>query len=131
MESVISFPFRFDGGGVAAVGDRHSIWKDRVFIAITTMFKERVMRPGYGTDLLGVLFEDEVTAVDLSKRTISTAFSVWLTELTLNSVSGSFSPGTTTLVITVNYTLPNAQQDTLTFKTATFSRSGDLLQEIM
>ena len=130
MEAVISFPFRFSGGGVATVGDRSSIWKDRVFIAITTMFKERVMLPRYGTDLLGVLFEDEVTAVDLAKRTISNAFSVWLPDLKLTSVSGAFAPGTTNLVITVNYTLPNAQQDELTFRTATFSRSGDLLQEI-
>lgn len=128
IESAISLPFRFYSGGVAYTTSKPEVWKDRVFIAITTGLNERVMLPTYGTELKRAVFESYQDAAEASKKTIGMAFSTWLPTLTLDEIRVEPDQGDGTLNITVNYTLPNAQKDVLIFKTNTFNRYGEIVR---
>lgn len=130
MESTISLPFRFYSGGVEASYTKAETWKNRVFIALTTGLTERVMRPDYGTEINLSVFENPDMATDMIKRSVHTTFGTWLPSLTLDSVLLEPDQADGSLNIRVNYTLPNAQKDTLVFKTATFNRYGEIVRGI-
>lgn len=129
--STFSIPFRFNGlGQIEKTTDTRLVWRDRVRLTLSTKFGERVMRPDFGSDLNHVLFEDEVTAVELATRTITIAFNTWLGALKLIEVTPKYDDYTGTLVFTIVYTLPSGQEDSVSINTAIFNRTGDLIQEI-
>lgn len=128
MESAISLPFRFVNGRVAASYERPEIWKDRVFIALTTNLYERAMSPTYGTEIRKAIFEPGQMATEMVQSSIRTVFSTWLPALTLDEVLILPDPGDGSANISVKYTLPNAQQEVLAFKTATFNRYGETVR---
>jgi phage baseplate assembly protein W len=60
MPTEIAVPFRLDGNGrVVTTSDPDAQVRQHVLALINTIPEERAMVPGYGTDLLGVVFEDE------------------------------------------------------------------------
>lgn len=129
--STFSIPFRFNGlGQIEKTTDVKLVWRDRVRLVLATKFGERVMRPDFGSDLNHVLFEDEVTAVELATRTITIAFNTWLGALKLIEITPKYDDYTGTLVFTVVYTLPSGEEDSVRINTAIFNRTGDLIQEI-
>lgn len=59
MPSEISVPFRLDGnGGVVVTDDPDLQVRQHVLALLNTNPVERVAVPGYGTDLVGLMFED-------------------------------------------------------------------------
>jgi len=129
--ATMNVPFSFNSNGqVNSTSDPRVIWKNRVLMVLLTRFGERVMRPNFGSDIHDVLFEAESVAVDLATRTINIAFNTWLTALNLIEITPEYDATTGFLDISLIYSLPSGETDSLTIKAAIFSRSGDLIQEI-
>lgn len=60
MPTEIAVPFRLDGNGrVVTVSDPDGQVRQHVMALVNTTPEERAMVPGYGTNLAGLLFEDE------------------------------------------------------------------------
>lgn len=60
MPTELAVPFRLDGNGhVVTISDPDAQVRQHVLALINTIPEERAMVPGYGTDLMGVIFEDE------------------------------------------------------------------------
>lgn len=104
----ISLPFRVDGyGRVAATDDARVIWAGRVRSVITTMVGERVMRPGFGCDVMSEVFDVAEETPDLVEQDIRSAFSEWLPELTIEGVSLEFVDEMSGEVeLSVEYSIP-------------------------
>ena len=128
MSHTLSLPFRFYNGAVATSYDGREIWKDRVFIALTTSLNERAMTPNYGTEISRAVFEPYALAEELIRTSISQAFESWLPALTLNGILLETDQSDGAINIRVNYTLPNAESDTLTLRTDTFNRYGEIVR---
>lgn len=130
-QRAISLPFSFDSsGGVAYTTDERKIWQDRVVIVVMTGLKERVMRPGFGTNTKKTVFENTNDAISIIKQEVTSGFAEWLKPLSLTNVLGSVdSDGT--LNIEVQYKLGvSTQTESVKIKTALLSRSGDTILEI-
>ena len=132
MSTAISLPFNFDeSGSIATTTELGKIWEDRVIITVMTGLGSRVMRPTFGSDVNKVVWENINDALTLIKQSISAAFSRWLTDLELISVSGYIDPTDGYLVAQVKYNLRTQDlTTTLNIKTAILSRSGDVLLEV-
>lgn len=134
MSSVISLPFSFTvSGGVNTTNLISKTWSDRVLGVIFTMPNERVMRPNYGSIVKASVFEPEGAVGEYVRRAVTSAFNQYLPELSLLSVKvvkeyGEL--GDEGFVIYVDYVLPNKQTDSVTAKTGSFTRAGEIIQEI-
>lgn len=72
--SVIATPFRFTAfGSVLTTGSLDQLIKQKVIDILTTGPLERVMRPGYGANAYGMLFEplDDLISVDFEADALS------------------------------------------------------------
>jgi len=128
---VISLPFSFDEyGRISTTDDQKLIWRDRVRLVLMTRFGERVMRPSFGSDLVNSLFETESVAIEMVKRTVTIAFNQLLNSLNLIEMNPVYDQTTGGLELSVTYSLPSGEIDSVSLKTAVFNRSGDILQEI-
>jgi phage baseplate assembly protein W len=134
MGSVISLPFSFNiSGSVNTTAEEGKIWSDRVMGVIFTKPLDRVMRPSFGSLASTAVFETEGSLTQYVTRAVTAAFSEFLPELELINISitkESGELGTEGFVISVDYELPNKQQETVAAKIGEFTRSGDLIQEI-
>lgn len=134
MGSVISLPFSFTvSGGVNTTNLVSKTWSDRVLGVIFTLPSERVMRPNYGSLAKASVFEPEGAVAEYINRTVRSAFNQYLPELSLLSIKVTKEPdelGDEGLIIYVDYTLPNKQVDSVTAKIGSFTRAGELIQEI-
>jgi phage baseplate assembly protein W len=134
MTSVIALPFSFTtSGGVNSTNLVSKTWSDRVLGAIFTLPSERVMRPNFGSLAKASVFEPEGVVREFVSRTVTSAFNQYLPELSLTSVKvvkeyGEL--GDEGFVIYVDYVLPNRQTDSVTAKIGSFTRAGELIQEI-
>lgn len=129
--SVISMPFSFNAfGQVNTTNDPKKLWRDRVLLVLLTKFHEKLMTPSFGSDLNTVLFEGASQAAEIAVKTINIAFNQWLSSLKLKSITPAYNNDTGTLEVTILYSLPSGETDTVTVNTAVFNRSGDLLLEI-
>jgi phage baseplate assembly protein W len=88
------------------------------------------MIPSYGSELSSVLFESASTAAEIAIKTINIAFNQWLNELKLKNITPLYNYDSGFLEITLLYSLPSGETDTVTVNTALFNRSGDLILEI-
>lgn len=133
--TTIALPFRFgvdqstNGGSVLKTSDYRKIWKDRVFIAVLTGIRERVMRPDYGTTILQSLFETEEEAIATCQESVSYAFTAWLPDLTLSLLDVTYDTDTGELNISIEYILPNSLTDRFGFTTKTFDQYGTVIRE--
>ena len=132
----IDLPFRFsESGAVATVADEEKIWSNRVIAVLLTRPSERLMRPQFGSRITELVFENEREAIAGAQKEIPAAFSRWLPELSLLSNTVSVKKGElneNTLVISVEYLLPNKQKNTTTaqVKLGSFTATGVLIEEL-
>jgi phage baseplate assembly protein W len=134
MSYAIALPFAFtSSGGVNTTNLVSKTWSDRVLGVIFTLPSERVMRPNFGSLAKSAVFEPEGAVSEYVRRAVTSAFNQYLPELSLNSVKvvkESGELGNEGFVIYVDYLLPNRQQDSVTAKVGSFTRAGELIQEI-
>ena len=132
----IDLPFRFDAaGGVASTSDEAKTWSNRIVAVLMTRPSERLIRPQFGSRITEVIFENEQEAAAMAQKEIPAAFSRWLPDLTLLHASASIEKNEleeNTLVISVEYLLPNQQKDTTTtrVKLGSFTTTGILIEEL-
>ena len=128
-QKAISLPFSLNESyGISFTSNENKIWKDRVFLAISTALYERVMRPSYGTQVKQAIFENEAVASSLLDATIRQTFNTWLPALSLISITPEYDEGTGQFSITINYLLPNDKTDEVSIKVGTFTRTGELVE---
>lgn len=131
VDPAISLPFTFNEfGEVGYSTDPRKIWQDRVYTAILTPVRERIMRPGYGTTIQSAAFENAETAAEICTTAIGTAFADYLPDLNLIEITPFYNDETGGLEVTVNYGLPTGEEDAVQLRISVLSRSGDILQEI-
>jgi phage baseplate assembly protein W len=135
MGTAISLPFSFNAAGAISVSSLESKqWADRVLAVIFTRFGERMMRPNFGSLTSESIFEPEGEVVDFVQRAVTSAFGEFLPELKLLNVSITDEDGIglneLVLTVSVEYRLPNKQVDTVTTKVGSFTRAGELIEEI-
>lgn len=106
--TAISLPFRIDGyGRVASTTDPRLIWAGRVRSVIATMIGERVMRPDFGCDVMSEVFDSVEETPEIVEQDVRTAFSDWLPELEIESVSLDYvNEQTGEVELAVVYVLP-------------------------
>jgi uncharacterized protein len=56
MTTALDFPFRFENGKLAATSNYSRIVRNQLIDTLMTNFRERVMRPDYGSDIQSLLF---------------------------------------------------------------------------
>jgi phage baseplate assembly protein W len=134
MGTMISLPFSFNiSGSVNTTTLIQRQWADRVLSVIFTTPGERVMEPFFGSFTKGAVFEPEGAVVEYIKRTVTSSFGDFLPELTLLNVFVTKEESELdyeALVVSVDYELPNREKASVTAKIGTFSRTGELIQEI-
>lgn len=131
MQSAIALPFSFDSAGlVNHTADEKKIWQDRVVMVIMTKTGERVMRPSFGSEVPGVVFENIDEAMNVIRQAIDLAFSRWLSSLNLLDVEFSVDEVDGHLVAEVFYKYgPTNQIEGVKLKTAVLTRAGDTIVE--
>ena len=108
IEKAISLPFSVDPyGKITSTTDQSKKWSDRVRSVIGTTFRERVMRPEFGTDISYSVFNTQDSAENEVATETAQAFNQHLPLLTLDSVSSLFDSYTGYINVTVIYKLPN------------------------
>jgi phage baseplate assembly protein W len=131
LMAVITMPFSFNAfGQVNTTTDPRKLWRDRALLVLLTRFNEKLMAPSFGSDLGSTLFESAEQAAEIAVKTITIAFNQWLSSLKLKNISPEYNYETGSLEVTILYSLPSGETDTVTVNTAVFNRSGDLLLEI-
>ena len=107
-EKTLTLPFSVDPyGKISVTSEQSKIWADRVRSVIGTTLRERVMRPGFGTDISYSVFNTQEDAEQEISREISQAFNQLLPLLTLDSVESLFDSFTGIINVTMTYKLPN------------------------
>lgn len=131
MSKAISLPFSFDADGrVSSTTDITKIIQDRVVLAVMTSTTERIMRPGYGSNVKTATFENTSIAIGIVEQEVSAAFSNWLPYLKLINVNVTLDVDNY-LNITIDYQYGAlANTETVIVKTATLTQSGDIITEV-
>ena len=125
----IAFPFSINASGYIAYDeDDNVIWEDRVRCVLLTNLTERVMRPDFGSRLAALTFENETSISSLAEKIVSFAFTMWLRSLTLDSVLAYPDESSNGIIVQVVYTTPVGYTETLTLKTVTLNRYGEIVQ---
>ena len=131
----ISLPFSFNTAGAISTNNLESKqWADRVLGVLFTRFNERVMRPNFGSLTPNAVFEPEGSVYEFVRQAVTSAFGEFLPELELRQIliTDEEGLGLNELVLTVSveYKLPNKQVDSIATKVGSFTRAGELIQEV-
>ena len=130
-ESAIVWPFKFNATGfVEHTYTQEKIWKDRIILVCLTQLGERVMLPNYGTRVPLALFENEEYALEMCRITVAEAFAKWFPTLLFNDLTGALDIDTGVLDIEILYSDVTGVQDSVRLRTATFTRFGDIINEV-
>jgi phage baseplate assembly protein W len=130
-DKAISYPFRFNEvGGVEYTTNYEKIWKDRIAILCLTQLEERVMLPNFGTRVPDSVFENEGDAVEMCRTSIVEAFAKWMPDLVFIDVSGTLDVDTSQLSLEIYYNDPSGQPNSVTIRTAVFTRFGEIIKEV-
>ena len=131
MATSFSIPFRFNAfGQVDTTSNPNKFWKDQILLTLFTKFGERVLRPNFGSEVSALIFENSEAATEVATNSIRVAFNEWLSDLQLNEIIPVYKDETGALEITLMYTLPSGESDTITLNSAILNRFGDILEEI-
>jgi phage baseplate assembly protein W len=129
-ESSISLPFKINEfGSVATNSSQEKIWADRVRIAIGTNLGERVMRPGFGTEIPSLVLGDAERGSEVLKDQIRLAFTRDLSLLELSNIEVTFNDETGVMSVEIVYSLPNQQMQTVTMGFAKLSGNYPIIEE--
>jgi phage baseplate assembly protein W len=130
-QRAIALPFSFNSAGeVSYTTDEAKIIQDRLVLAIMSRPGERVMRPSFGSAIYETMFEDENTAIAIATEAVAACFTEFFPYLEFIEVLPNVD-GEGTLELEVRY--KKSQQtltESLSIKTKTFSRAGEVLQEV-
>lgn len=130
-ETTISLPFSINEfGNVATNSSQEKIWADRVRAAVGTTVGERVMRPGYGTEIASLVLSDAERSSESLKDQIRLAFTRDLSLLELSSTEISFDDEAGVMAVEVVYSLPNQQVQTVTMGFAKLTGNYPIIEEI-
>ena len=88
------------------------------------------MLPNYGTRVPMSLFETEQNALEMCRTSIITAFSKWFPTLMFTDLTGVLDDRTGVFDLEVFYTDVTGVQDSVRIRTATFTRFGDIINEV-
>jgi phage baseplate assembly protein W len=125
----ISFPFAVNSaGGISYATNDATIWEDRVRCVLFTNLTERVMRPDFGTRLAALAFENESNISYLAEQICRTAFAIWLPQLKLNDIQATADEVNGGVNVQVNYETPQGYVETISAKTLTLNRYGEIVQ---
>ncbi|PZV00218.1 GPW/gp25 family protein [Cyanobium sp. ULC084] len=116
----LSYPYRFDGRGTTATNAEEAWIRGLIEQVLFTLPGERVMRPGFGSGLMQLVFAPN--SLDLAATTqflAQAALQEWLGNLiAVDAVEAETVDAS--LRVTVSYVIRRTQ----TAKTATFEREG-------
>jgi len=130
VEKAISLPFSLDPyGRITYTTNQNKIWQDKVLSVIGTTFRERVIRPRFGTLIAAKAFDNETLAETEIQSEIEYAFNTQLGLLTLESVSASFDEYTNTTNVEIVYGLPNNESVSTTIGLVTIDQNSTPRQE--
>lgn len=130
-ESTIALPFSINAfGNVATSSSQEKIWADRVRVVIGTALGERVMRPGFGTEIPSLVLGDAERGADALKDQVRLAFTRDLSLLELSSVDVSFDNTSGVLNVEIIYSLPNQQMQTVTMGFAKLTGNYPIIEEV-
>jgi phage baseplate assembly protein W len=130
-ESAIVWPFKFnDTGFVEHTYDQRKMMRDRIILLCLTSLGEKVMLPNYGTRVPKAVFENEQDAIEMCRTTITEAFAKWLPTLMFNDLTGVLDTQTNLFDLQIYYTDNTGVQDSVRIRTATFTRFGDIINEV-
>lgn len=114
-EIAIALPFKIDNLGKIAVANTQSkIWADRVRGVIGTTYRERVMRPDFGSGIVESLFESAEDRIIDFRTQVSEAFREFLPDLTLVDVVVTDDSSNGAMEVEIIYQLPNEKEITTT-----------------
>lgn len=131
-EVAISLPFRVDPyGKIAVSNDQQKIWADRVRSVLGTAFRERVMRPLFGTEIPYSVFHTQEDASILIERETQAAFETQLPLLNLQSVTTNFDEFTGIINVSTVYDLPNNIQVETVIGIAYIQGTNPIYQETL
>ena len=130
-EYAISLPFGFDAfGGVASATTQEKIWADRLRSAIGTTVGERLMRTNYGTEIPRNSFQTVTEMEGIVTSEIQRVFSAQFSNLTLVEVTPTFDPKTSTINVTVLYSLPNRDQASVSVGLVQINPDEPIIEEL-
>jgi phage baseplate assembly protein W len=130
-ESAIVWPFKFNATGfIEHTYDQRKMWRDRIILVVLTSLGERVMLPNYGTLVPKSVFENEQAALEMCRTTITEAFSKWFPTLMFNDLTGILDNSTGYFDLEIYYADVTGVQDSVRIRTATFTRFGDIINEV-
>lgn len=114
MESFISIPFRIDEATNGVSTSTSPAQKYRQFMAavLTTHYKERVMRPAYGSSLTEYMFMPNIDNSP-ADQFVREALAKWVPDITVVSVVEIVDPDSGKITINVTYSLPDTSTQTL------------------
>ena len=130
-EYAIALPFSFDAfGGVLSATNQEKIWADRLRSAIGTALGERIMRSNYGTEIPLNSFQTVTEMEGVITREIERVFSSQFSRLTLVEVTPTFDPKTSTINVTVLYSLPNRDQASVSVGLVQINPDEPIIEEL-
>ena len=113
--SDVLFPLSTNSlGNFETTATYSDMWRQRVLSVLSTPEGSRVMRPRFGSRPQAAMFENYDSADAVVKGMVGSAFSSWLPDLSLEKIVVINSPGDSSLVVDIWYTLPNGTVDTVT-----------------
>lgn len=126
----IDYPFSFNSNGrVNAIEDNNpKVWKNKILALISTGTQERIWYSDYGINLGSLVFENSQNAVEEAVRGINELFVSWLPELDLTDVQVGYDETNGYLILSVVYTLPSGEQDSVKIDTSSLSAAGETIE---
>jgi phage baseplate assembly protein W len=122
IQKAISLPFAIDPTGkVATTTSQPKIWADRIMAVLGTAVSERLNNYYFGSRIHLEVWQSQEQATFGLEREISAAFLNHLPLLTYRGVDVEYQETEGVLNITVKYSLPNEQEQTLTVGNVTIS----------
>ena len=130
METALSLPFTVTSyGTVMSTTEQAKIWSDRVRSVMGTNIGERIMNPDFGTLIPEAFMQTTDDAETLIKTEVERAFANELPQLTFSSVTTTFDEDTTSLNVSITYSLPNAEETTVNIGTIAIPATLPSIQE--
>jgi phage baseplate assembly protein W len=115
----VDFAYGFDGRGRTALADPDDHLRDLIEQVLFTAPGERVMRPDFGSGLLGLVFEPGGGALEATtQHLVQSALQQWLGHL-IAAESVEVDHVDSTLTVRVSYVVLRTQQSAI----ATFTRA--------
>lgn len=126
MESFIALPFRIDEstGGVASSTSASQKYRQFIAAVLTTNYRERVMRPTYGSSLGEYMFMPNIEG-NPADQFIREALAKWVPDVKVIGIDNKVEPDTGMITLNITYSLPDASIQTLTLFQDNIGDIGD------